>query len=529
MAASIADYRKTPSGAARAADDGPGACTWFPGTTEASPHEDQRRPYEMPKICDTILDHIGNTPLVRLNKIPAMHGVPEGVEILAKCEFFNAGGSVKDRIGKRMVSDAEASGRIKPGDTLIEPTSGNTGIGLALNAAVKGYKMVITLPEKMSNEKVDVLKALGAEIHRTPNEAAYDAPESHIGVAARICSELGDSAHILDQYKNPSNPLAHYDGTAEELLYQTDGKIDFAVIGAGTGGTLTGTARKLRERCPGIKIVAVDPVGSILAEPDAMNDAHRLEGYAVEGIGYDFIPTVLDRSLADFWVKANDRDSFLMCRKLIRHEGLLCGGSCGTAVWAACEVAKAHAKPGDRIVVILPDSTRNYMTKFLNDQWMRERGHIDGEIIKASSVDTWWSKKTVSELGLKAPVTVTPDVSVGDAIAILAAEGFDALPVVDGEGQLRGVITDGALSAKLTSGRCTAEDPVTAVMFSGFHRISAATPLGELSDAFDAHHFAVCVQETKSFAAGGASITKTHVTGVVTRIDLLAFIKEGPQ
>jgi len=378
MAASIADYRKTPSGAARAADDGPGACTWFPGTTEASPHEDQRRPYEMPKICDTILDHIGNTPLVRLNKIPAMQGVPEGVEILAKCEFFNAGGSVKDRIGKRMVSDAEASGRIKPGDTLIEPTSGNTGIGLALNAAVKGYKMVIVLPEKMSNEKVDVLKALGSEIHRTPNEAAYDSPESHIGVAARICAELGDSAHILDQYKNPGNPLAHYDGTAEELLYQTDGKIDFAVIGAGTGGTLTGTARKLRERCPGIKIVAVDPVGSILAEPDAMNDAHRLEGYAVEGIGYDFIPTVLDRSLADFWVKANDRDSFLMCRKLIRHEGLLCGGSCGTAVWAACEVAKAHAKPGDRIVVILPDSTRNYMTKFLNDQWMRERGHIDG-------------------------------------------------------------------------------------------------------------------------------------------------------
>ena len=283
---------------------------------------------------------------------------------------------MKDRIGKRMFEDAEKSGRIKPGDTIIEPTSGNTGIGLALSAAVKGYRMIVTLPEKMSAEKVNVLTALGAEIVRTPTEAAFDSPDSHIGVANRLQKEI-ENATILDQYGNPSNPLAHYDGTAEEILDQCDGKIDAIVLGAGTGGTLTGTARKIKERVPDCVVVGVDPIGSILAEPDSLNDYNRLVGYQVEGTGYDFIPTVLDREIVDYWIKTSDKDSFTTSKRLIKEEGLLVGGSCGANVWAAVEVAKKMGK-GKRIVTLLPDSTRNYMTKFLMDKWMVLNGFMPG-------------------------------------------------------------------------------------------------------------------------------------------------------
>jgi cystathionine beta-synthase len=249
--------------------------------------------------------------MVRLSRLSKAEGVQ--CELLAKCEFFNAGGSVKDRIGKRMIEDAEASGRIRPGDTLIEPTSGNTGIGLALTAAIKGYKMIITLPEKMSQEKVDVLSALGAHIIRTPTEAAWDAPESHIGVAKKIQSETPNS-HILDQYSNPSNPMAHYETTAEEIWEQCDGRIDCMVMSAGTGGTITGISRRLKELNPAIIIVGVDPHGSILAQPDNLN-SEGIGSYKVEGVGYDFIPEVLDRSVVDHWVKTRDNESFTMARR----------------------------------------------------------------------------------------------------------------------------------------------------------------------------------------------------------------------
>ena len=345
--------------------------------TAVSPYRDHvvvHQPrFVAPKICDTILDHVGNTPLVRVNRI----GKEEGLEceILAKCEFFNAGGSVKDRIGKRMVEDAERSGRIKPGDILIEPTSGNTGIGLSLAGAVKGYKVVIVLPQKMSNEKVNVLKGLGAEIVRTPTAAPSFNPESHVMTSLRIAEELGPTAHVLDQYSNPSNPLAHYDNTAEELIDQCDGKIDMIVMGTGTGGTLSGTARKLKEKIPGIIVVGVDPLGSELALPVELNVAAPPN--KVEGIGYDFIPSVLDRSVVDLWIKTDDEESFPMARRLIRDEGLLCGGSCGSAMAGAVKAAKqAGMKKGDRVVVVLPDSTRNYMTKFLSDEWMAEGGFV---------------------------------------------------------------------------------------------------------------------------------------------------------
>lgn len=281
-------------------------CTWHLGSKEKSPHPCIPPP-DRKKIYDSALELIGNTPLVRLNSIPQSMGIK--AEVLVKCEFMNAGGSVKDRIGYRMVLDAEQSGRIKKGDVLIEPTSGNTGIGMALAAAVRGYRMIITMPEKMSQEKVNMLKALGAQIIRTPTEAAWNSPDSHISVANRLNAEIANS-HILDQYANPANPLAHYDGTAEEIWRDTDGHVDMIVAGAGTGGTITGLARKLKEKNPDVVVVGVDPYGSILALPENMND--KVEPYQVEGIGYDFIPRVLDRSVIDQWVKCEDKSAFRM-------------------------------------------------------------------------------------------------------------------------------------------------------------------------------------------------------------------------
>jgi cystathionine beta-synthase len=314
-----------------------------------------------PSYLTSITQAIGSTPMVRLNRIPQSLSLKP--TILAKLELFNAGGSVKDRIALRMIEEAEKSGRIKPGDTLIEPTSGNTGIGLALVGAVKGYRTIITLPEKMSPEKVAVLRALGAEVVRTPTQAAWDAPESHIGVARRLEKEIPNS-HILDQYGNPDNPLAHEYGTAEEIWTQSGGKVTAVIAGAGTGGTITGIARGLHKHNPKIKIIAADPQGSILALPETLNKAHENEAYKVEGIGYDFIPDVLKRDVVDKWYKTDDRESFMYARRLIAEEGILCGGSSGSAMAAMVKAVKElELTEEDVVVVVLPDSIRSYLSK----------------------------------------------------------------------------------------------------------------------------------------------------------------------
>jgi len=313
-------------------------------------------------IYNNILEVVGRTPVVRLNRI----GRELPVELYAKCEFLNPGGSVKDRIAVRMVEGLEKAGRLGADTTLIEPTSGNTGAGLAMTSAVKGYELVITMPEKMSREKQVVMEALGAKIIRTPTEAAHDDPDSLLGVAKRLNDEIEDSV-IPDQYGNPDNPDAHYHGTGAEIWEDFGDSLDMVVIGAGTGGTITGVARYLKEKSPNILIIGVDPEGSILGGRDEVCT------YQVEGIGYDFIPEVLDRSLVDAWIYANDSDSFFMARRLIREEGLLVGGSSGTAVWALLEAIKMYPEVG-RALVLLPDSIRNYLSKFVSDAWMQEHG-----------------------------------------------------------------------------------------------------------------------------------------------------------
>ena len=451
----------------------------------------------MSAILDSILEACGDTPMVRLSRI----GRDLPCELVAKCEFFNPGGSVKDRIGVRMLEDAEKAGRIKPGDTLIEPTSGNTGIGLAFAAAVKGYRMIITMPEKMSREKQIVLEAFGAEIIRTPTEAAFDSPESHIGVAKRL-NEVIDNSHILDQYANPSNPLAHEEGTGREIVEQCDGKIDAVVLTAGTGGTISGVARAVKKAVPSCLIVGVDPQGSILAGPGPIGS------YKVEGIGYDFIPDVLDRSLVDRWIKSNDRDSFRVARQLIRQEGILCGGSSGAAAWAAMVVAK-EMKPGQRVVTLLPDSVRNYMTKFVDDTWMRQHGYFEADWEMGSIGDII---RSMSEQNL---ICLDLDASLGDAVATFQSKGISQMPCTD-NGRLVGIITEQDVLRVLVDGRADRDSAIAEVMVRNVATVSPHTSAAELPQIFERGEVAIVIDEER------------RVKGLLTKLDLISDLAGRP-
>jgi cystathionine beta-synthase len=444
-------------------------------------------------LHDSILSAVGNTPMVRLARI----GRDLPCELLGKCEFMNPGGSVKDRIGVRMLLDAEASGRIKPGDTLIEPTSGNTGIGLALAAAVRGYRVIITMPEKMSQEKQVVLEALGAEIIRTPTEAAWDSPESHIGVARRL-REVIPNSHILDQYSNESNPRAHEEGTAAEILEQCDGKLDVLVMTAGTGGTITGVARGIKRALPHVQIVGVDPEGSILAGPG------EIRSYKVEGIGYDFIPDVLDRSLVDRWIKSNDSDSFRVARRLIRQEGLLCGGSSGAAAWAAMTVAR-ELSPGQRVVVILPDSIRNYLSKFVSDSWMRQHGFLQAD----------WELGTMGDvlraIGQRELITLDVEAKVAQATELFKTHGISQIPILDG-GRLVGILTELDVMRELVSGKATPVTTVAEAMVRKVSTVQINEPAGALLGIFEQGEVALVVDGHR------------HLLGIVTKMDLIDIV-----
>lgn len=364
------------------------------------------------RVFDSFLDAVGDTPLVRLTK------VTRGVRptVLAKLEMLNPGGSVKDRIGLRMIEAAERAGLLGPGGTIVEPTSGNTGHGLAIAAAIKGYKCIFVMPDKMSQEKVALLRAYGAEVVITPTAVAPESPESYYRVADRLTEEI-PGAFQPNQYFNQENPKAHYETTGPEIWEQTDGRIDVLVAGVGTGGTITGAARYLKERKPGLMVVGADPEGSLFS-----GDQPR--PYLVEGIGEDFWPATFDPSLVDRWVKVSDADSFRTARAITRQEGILGGGSCGTAVYAALEVAR-ELDESTLIVVILPDTGRNYLSKLYSDSWLLQYGMLERpEVARVEEV--------VSAKHGEIPplVTVSAHDKVRQAIDVLQEFGISQAPVV---------------------------------------------------------------------------------------------------
>jgi cystathionine beta-synthase len=462
--------------------------------------------------------------MIQLNRIGKEEGL--SCDLFVKCEFFSAGGSVKDRIALRMIEEAEREGRITPGvTTIIEPTSGNTGIGLAMAAAIKGYRVIITLPEKMSDEKVNVLKALGAEIVRTPTEAAWDAPESHIGVARKLEKEL-PNAVILDQYKNPYNPLAHYDETAVEILDQMDYRVDMVVLGAGTGGTISGIAKKIKQHLPHCKIIGVDPHGSLLAQPSSLN-VMSVGSYFVEGIGYDFIPDVLDRSLVDYWVKTSDKESFVMARRLIREEGLLCGGSSGAAIVAALEVAKTLTA-GQRCVVILPDSVRNYMSKFLVDDWMKTRGFMcdkTKEEEEKGPAAELFGDATVADLNLSPAIMLPMMSTCKEAVVLMQEKKVEAIIIVNDQQQMVGVVTRTHLLTKKCRGYLQGHDPVTLAMFpfeqrdKYFHMVTPQKRLVSIIHFLDRYNLVLVTSDSQALTSGN----KPRIEHIITKSDLFDY------
>ncbi len=446
----------------------------------------------MSRPFNNIIEVIGKTPLVRLNRV----GAHLACNLYAKCEFMNPGGSLKDRIGKSMVEAAEREGRIKPGDTLIEATSGNTGIGLALTGAVKGYRVIITMPEKMSREKQVVLEALGAEIIRTPTEAAFDSPESHISVARRLQKEL-PNAHILDQYSNPNNPGVHRDETGQEILDALGGKVDMIVMSAGTGGSITGVGERLKAHNPKCIVVGADPVGSILA------GGTEVGTYKVEGIGYDFIPDVLDRSIVDEWVKTEDQPSFLLARRLIREEGLLVGGSSGSTLFAALKTA-GRLEKGQNCVVVLPDGVRNYMTKFVDDKWMHDNGFFEAKRIEGQV-------RAMLGTGRAALIAAEDMQTVQEVIATMRQAGISQVPVTSG-GILVGLATEAGMMDFIVSGAGSGDSLISKCMGHQFPVVGPDTPISTLQEILGKNQAAVVVDGERK------------PVSILTRIDFLDYL-----
>ena len=454
------------------------------------------------QVLDTFLDAMGNTPLVRLDRV-ARSVQPT---VLAKLEMLNPGGSVKDRIGIRMIEAAEREGLLKPGGTIVEPTSGNTGHGLAIAAAIRGYKCIFVMPDKMSQEKIGLLRAYGAEVIITPTAVPPDSPESYYRVADRLAEEI-PGAFQPNQYWNPQNPQTHYETTGPEIWDQTDGTVDVFVAGVGTGGTISGVGRYLKERNPNIMVVGADPEGSVYS-----GDQPR--PYLVEGIGEDFWPGTFDPAVVDRYVKVGDRDSFLTARAVTRQEGILVGGSCGTAVFAALQVAREFAAD-TTVVVLLPDTGRGYLSKVYSESWMLQYGMLERpEAIRVEEV--------LASKGGEMPTLITVDAhaKVRHAVDVLKEHDISQAPVVRGEGadvsSFVGSIRDRELLERVFRDPDALQADVAEVMAAPIAMVEWDHPI-ESAFAELEHGPAVLVAK-----AG-------QVLGVLTRSDLLDFLAHRRQ
>jgi cystathionine beta-synthase len=449
-----------------------------------------------PDIKDSILDTVGETPLVRLSRI----GAGLTPQIVAKVEYFNPGGSIKDRVAMRLVEAAERDGRLRPGGTIVEPTSGNTGTGLAIAARLKGYRVIAVMPDKMSREKIDLLRAYGAEVVVAPTDVAPDSPQSYYRVADRLTEEI-PGAFQPNQYKNPANPQTHYETTGPEIWRQTAGQITHLVVGVGTGGTITGTAKYLKERNPGIEIIGADPVGSIYSN-------EQVHPYLVEGVGEDFWPETYDPTVVDRYVTVSDKDSFLTTRRLANEEGLLVGGSCGLAVHAALEVAGGITDPSAMVVVILPDGGRAYLSKIFNDTWMSSYGFLERSSNR--SVGDVLREKT--QAGEIPPfVVVQTHQKVKDAISLLHEHRVSQLPVVsasDPNTVVGSVGERGLLKRAMDNAQLMASDIVD-VMEAPFPAVVTTDPVREAVELLSGDRQALTVTQD------GKPV------GIVTRADLL--------
>jgi len=449
---------------------------------------------------DNVVDLIGNTPLVRLRNVTA--GIP--ATVLAKVEYFNPGGSVKDRIALRMVDAAEKAGLLAPGGTIVEPTSGNTGVGLALVAQLRGYRCVFVCPDKVSEDKQNVLRAYGAEVVVCPTAVAPEDPRSYYTVSDRLAREI-PGAWKPDQYSNPNNPQSHYESTGPELWAQTEGKITHFVAGVGTGGTISGAGRYLKEVSNGrVRIVGADPEGSVYSGGTG-------RPYLVEGVGEDFWPQTYDRGVCDEIVKVSDKESFELTRRLAREEGLLVGGSCGMAAAAALRVARA-AGPDALVVVLLPDTGRGYLSKIFNDDWMARYGFLTTDASGATVGDVLAGK------GGRMPemVHVHPSEPVRDAIDIMREYGVSQLPVLKAEppvvtGEVAGSIAEKDLLDALFTGQAHLHDSIEKHMGPPLPMIGGGQPVGEAVALLEKSDAAVVLVDGKP-------------AGVLTRQDLLGFV-----
>jgi cystathionine beta-synthase len=454
-------------------------------------------------IRDSIIDAVGDTPLVRLSRI----GTGLVPQIVAKVEALNPGGSIKDRAALAMIDAAEREGLLRPGGTLVEPTSGNTGTGLAMAARLKGYHVIAVMPDKMSKEKIDLLRAYGAEVVVCPTNVEPDSPESYYAVSDRLAAEI-PGAFKPNQYFNPANPQAHYDSTGPELWEQSGGQITHLVAGVGTGGTISGVGRYLKERKPDIQIIGADPVGSIYSA--ASDD--EVKGYLVEGVGEDFWPPTFDRSIVDRWVAVSDKDSFLTARRLAMEEGILAGGSCGTAMWAALEVARGIDDPNAMIAVILPDGGRSYLSKIFNDAWMTQYGFLDR--VGDRAVGDVLSRKSAGANPNEIPslVTVGTHQKVRDAVALLHEHGVSQLPVVSAHdpNTVVGSVGERGLLARAVDDPALLNAEIAAVMEPPLYAVAAGDPVREAVELLVGERQALLVIATDGRPAG-----------IVTRADLL--------